>query len=694
MTFLEIASANIARGLNVIPLRPKDKAPFQPDWTAQATNQLPIIEGWNRENPDYNCGAVTNKETYWILDVDCMDWWMDQFPPELLPIKTYSVATGGGGRHYYFLHDDESREAFGKVRHLANPEPGRWKKANGDPCDSVVDVLGHNAQALVAGCIHPKTGRAYEVHTDLPLSVAPLVLLQWLKGKFDARKKSSSQNTSSTDKNPFEVVKGFDPKVAFLNSGLLFAESTKDGCIFFNYHKLMGKCLVKGEKHIGDGGANENNNECSAFVWNPTNRQLWHKCQAAACDSLGKHTAVRKALGQIGIDWKNIYSPSDGQAHASMKITWANDIVAEHMQWLWPGYLPSNKLLTFVGASTQGKSPVTMDLAARVSRGMPWPDGKPNELGPRNVFVLSSEDDWKDTIKPRLILAGADCSRIGQLQVSVTKQDSEHIRAARLDVDLQHLADAIAADGNVGLVIIDPITNYLGKIKMNAEDEVRSLLMPIAVMCQDLNVCIIIVCHVNKRSDTSSAMQRVMGAAAFAGVSRGIFFFDSDKDEEDKYAHVMIPQRIVAPTMKYKTVAEKLDWPGPLGTIQTSEVVKVVWGGVSDSTDDDFGKAPSSKVKAEQSEAVTLLKQFLAKGVKKSAAECGEFLKQGGYVLQNLGGSVNANWLCKKAGVKKTSDKGRWFWSIPDTTTLNDEPIPEQGDMDFDPTEFMDKEEL
>lgn len=693
MTFLEIASAAVARGLNIIPLKAKDKAPFQPDWVNQATNSMPVIEGWNSQNPEYNCGAVTNKDTYWILDVDCMSWWMDNFPVELLPIKTYSVLTGGGGRHYYFLHDEESRKNPGKVS-LANPDVIRWKKPDGSECKNVIDVLGHNTQVLVAGCIHPKSGKPYEVYTDLPLSTCPPALMQWLRTKLAEKKKQV--NPTSAEKNPFEVVKGWDPDACFLGTGLIFAKSVKDGQTFYNYHALMGKCLVKGEKHIGDGGSNENNNECSAFVWNPDNRQLWHKCQASACDSIGKRTAINKALAGIGVDWKNVFQSSGDPKEIEMSVTWADEIVAEHIQWLWPGYLPSNRLIVFAGSSTQGKSPVTVDLAARVSRGMSWPCGAENTLGPRSVLMLSAEDDWSDTVKPRLMLAGADCKKIGQLNVSVVG-DSDVLRSARLDTDAALLEKAIIKVGDVGLVIIDPITNYLGKVKMNSEDEVRPMMMPLSIICQKHEVCMIVICHTNKRSDTTSAQQRVMGAGSFVGVSRGLYLFDADKDEEDKFSHVMMAERIVAPTLKYKTVGEKMSWPGVDGELQESEVVKIVWGGVSDSTTEDFGKAPSTKVKQEESEVVTILKQFLAKGVKKSAGECMEYLRQGGYEVQQGGNTsgINSARLCKKAGVVKTRDKaGRWFWSIPDTTTLNDEPIPEQGDMGFDPADFMDKEEL
>jgi hypothetical protein len=76
-----------------------------------------------------------------------------------------------------------------------------------------------------------------------------------------------------------------------------------------------------------------------------------------------------------------------------------------------------------------GKSLVALDIAARVSRGAPWPDdGSRNEdrgasnardldprsspLAPSSVLLLNIEDHFATTIRPRLEALGADCSRI------------------------------------------------------------------------------------------------------------------------------------------------------------------------------------------------------------------------------------------------------------------------------------------
>src|SRR5580698_1268925 len=99
-------------------------------------------------------------------------------------------------------------------------------------------------------------------------------------------------------------------------------------------------------------------------------------------------------------------------------------IEEKHRVWLWPGYLERNKLVHFAGASSEGKSPITLDLIARLTSGAAWPDGVENNNGPLSAILLADEDDWSDTIKPRLKLAGADVNRVFRF-VSTLKRGEE-----------------------------------------------------------------------------------------------------------------------------------------------------------------------------------------------------------------------------------------------------------------------------
>ena len=94
-------------------------------------------------------------------------------------------------------------------------------------------------------------------------------------------------------------------------------------------------------------------------------------------------------------------------------IVTRGDMVAERpLRWMWKPYLPIGKLVHFGGNSSQAKSPVTVDLASRISSGANWPDGTPNVIGSRSVILLNVENDLEDTILPRYRLAGGDKTKL------------------------------------------------------------------------------------------------------------------------------------------------------------------------------------------------------------------------------------------------------------------------------------------
>src|ERR1700741_41148 len=78
--------------------------------------------------------------------------------------------------------------------------------------------------------------------------------------------------------------------------------------------------------------------------------------------------------------------------------------------WLWPGWLPLGKVAILDGDPGLGKSTLLFDLAARVSKDGIMPDGTQGTSG--SVLIVNAEDDHEDTIKPRLVAAGADLARV------------------------------------------------------------------------------------------------------------------------------------------------------------------------------------------------------------------------------------------------------------------------------------------
>lgn len=82
----------------------------------------------------------------------------------------------------------------------------------------------------------------------------------------------------------------------------------------------------------------------------------------------------------------------------------------QQVQWIWNPYTPFGKLTIIQGGSGEGKTTLALHLAAACSTGNPLPGMEPTE--PFNVIYQSAEDGMGDTIKPRLMEAGADLDKV------------------------------------------------------------------------------------------------------------------------------------------------------------------------------------------------------------------------------------------------------------------------------------------
>jgi putative DNA primase/helicase len=195
----------------------------------------------------------------------------------------------------------------------------------------------------------------------------------------------------------------------------------------------------------------------------------------------------------MNVDYAKIFAEYTDLDVPGAVLRRVSDIPAQELQWLWPGRIPLGKLPLFAGDPGLGKSFVALDIAAHVTRGEKWPDGEQCSGGPGSVIVLSAEDDPADTIRPRLEAAGADLNKVHILQaVRRDKPNGEsRLESFSLESDLVLLQDAVVSLGDVRLVVIDPISAYLGSTDSHVNAKVRSLLSPLAELASSLRVVVL-----------------------------------------------------------------------------------------------------------------------------------------------------------------------------------------------------------
>lgn len=200
------------------------------------------------------------------------------------------------------------------------------------------------------------------------------------------------------------------------------------------------------------------------------------------------------------------------------------DIAEEPVDWLWENHFPLGMVSLIVGEQGSGKTYIAMDMIARVSQGTLWPDGfSKAPLG--NAILLSAEDHPRKTLKKRLRVAGADCRRVKLFQgVEELDQNTRDRRIIMFDAgrNLIALDLLLLANAPCPLVIIDPITAYMGDADQNSNADVRAALGGLVALAARHNTAIVALSHMNK-SRGQKVLHRTLGSTAFSAMARCIW---------------------------------------------------------------------------------------------------------------------------------------------------------------------------
>ena len=287
----------------------------------------------------------------------------------------------------------------------------------------------------------------------------------------------------------------------------------------------------------------------------------------------------------------------------SVKIIRMSDVELTPVEWLWKPYLPFGKLSVLQGNPGEGKTYFAMHLAAACTNGKLLPNME--RMEPFNVIYQTAEDGLGDTVKPRLIEAGADLDRV------LVIDDSD----VQLTLSDERIEKAIV-ENNARLVIIDPIQAYLGAdVDMNRANEVRPIFMRLGQVAQRTGCAILLIGHLNKAAGMQS-LQRGLGSIDIAAAVRSVMFIGKLKHD---------------PTMRILTHEKSsLAPPGVSLAFSLGDEGGFRWFGEYDITADEMlsGIEPQRETKTQQAKDLicTLLaggKQVLSEDIDKAALERG-----------------------------------------------------------------------
>ena len=206
------------------------------------------------------------------------------------------------------------------------------------------------------------------------------------------------------------------------------------------------------------------------------------------------------------------------------------DIEQTSVEWLWFPYIPFGKLTIIQGNPGEGKTYFAMMLTAACTNRKLFPNME--DIEPFNVIYQTAEDGMGDTIKPRLVEAGADLSRV------MVIDDSEEV----LTLSDDRIEKAVRQN-HVRLVIIDPVQAFIGAdVDMNRANEVRPVFRKLGMIAEKTSCAIVLIGHLNKSSGTQSTY-RGLGSIDIMAAVRSLIFIG--KVRKDPTTRVLIHEKVL-----------------------------------------------------------------------------------------------------------------------------------------------------
>jgi putative DNA primase/helicase len=363
--------------------------------------------------------------------------------------------------------------------------------------------------------------------------------------------------------------------------------------------------------------------------------------------------------------------PTDAGSLTTRRLS---DIEAKPVNWLWPGRIARGKLTIIAGNPNLGKSQITASIAAVVTTGGTWPvDRGPCKHG--DVVFLTAEDDPADTLRPRLEAVEADLHRVHIVDgviVGYRGDGSREDKSFSLENDLRALASKLTELGNVAVVVIDPISAYLGKTDSHNNAEVRGILAPLSELAARHNAAIIGVSHLTKAAG-AQALMRVTGSLAFVAAARAAYLVSADPQDKTRRLFLPLKNNLGPDASGLAFRIEAATVPSQAGPLETS---RVAWESepVTLTADEVMAQSSNPEETSALTDAMDWLRDILADGplsasdVKSRAEAAGVSWRTVRRAADTL--RVQRN----KAGMR-----AGWTWCLPPKVAKTAEDVQQKG---------------
>ena len=314
-----------------------------------------------------------------------------------------------------------------------------------------------------------------------------------------------------------------------------------------------------------------------------------------------------------------------------LKLINMADVAVEQVRWIWRPYFPQGKLTIVQGDPCEGKTTFILALVALLTKGDPLP-GEELRREPVRVIYQTTEDGLADTIKPRLLASGADCSKV------IVIDESEQ----GLTLSDERLEKAIKETG-ARIIILDPLQAYLGgDVDMHRANEVRPVLSRLASIAEKTGSAIVLIGHMNKAQGTKSSY-RGLGSIDFRAAARSVLLIGRTKEN---------PELRIAAHDK-----SSLAPAGKSIAFEIADGGAVLWKGFCETTVDEL-LSGNANVQTKTMQAEELLREMLKKPT--PAVEVYNKAKSLGI------GERTVKAAKRNVGVVAARVSGHWVWSLPE----------------------------
>lgn len=361
-------------------------------------------------------------------------------------------------------------------------------------------------------------------------------------------------------------------------------------------------------------------------------------------------------------------SKSELEAEAvEFDIVRLSDVQPQTIDWLWPARLPFGKIVVLEGDPGLGKSTLTIDWAARVTRGSAWPHSTQRSQ-PADVIFITYEDGVADTIRPRAEAADADCTRIHMFQG--VRKNGEEMLPPTLPDDTPLLRRQIERT-SARMVVIDTLNaaTFHGGDSGKGTD-MRKVLVPLARLAEETNCCIVILRHFTK-AGAARAINAGSGSIDISGQARVVLCLHRDPGENGEDAENDTGSRILAVT---KNNLARIPQSIAFHLEERRGASFIKWDGLSNHSADTLsrmrmdGGTKTTTKRGELGRAQDEITALLAAGPVAANVAMRELEGKGLKTSTITRAKLDLGVRSERVG----GQHGEWFWTLGDSKVLTD----------------------